>query len=252
MYMLKFAVVIIAAIALLAGMARAEPPGPPRPGMTLVSLDGQEQWLGADMLAGFPGYKLKFRSYKGDTVVTESEVSFIKGNLASMISTRTRGEYDAAGNWERITDINALLFAEIPSARGGLSREEYNQAALKSPAGVQYYLPLLPELTKYSFGNLDIYVHAGRADHFVIEVFSNDFPGFELQDTGNVIPIATRREPIAEKYLGKLEGVTSGKELTVKLPDSAFGPPRNPDGSIWDPSTGPRGGATYPQDEPQT
>lgn len=206
-------------------------------GKTLAIVDGLELWLDAESINGFPGYFVKFRAYSGDELRGESEVSLIKGYTSIITSTRTRGDVDADGKFHRKTYIDNLLLLEMPSQRGGLSRDEYRQATgttSKHPETYEPYIELIPKLKKLSFGLLDVYLYCYGIDRYELEIYRNDFPGYVLDSTLEGQTVATLRAPAAKVLEGTFTGrlVPGGEQLFIELPDSAFQYRVAPDGQI--------------------
>ena len=186
----------------------------------LAVVDGNERWLDADQLNGFPGYILKIRAYKGDQVDTESEVQFIKGYPATIVNSRTRGVPSEDGTYGKQTWLPFFMLAEDVTQRQGKSRELYG--GLDNAA----YAPVLARAQKLSFGNLDVYIYSQNADRYELEVYHNDFHGYVLDYSQGGVPVATLRTPTQAEKIGTFSGVLhpTGEAVYVELPNRYFAP----------------------------
>jgi hypothetical protein len=184
-------------------------------GKVLAVVDGQERWLAADELNGYPGYIVKVKAYRGETLESESEITFIKGYPATVTNSRTRGYPLEDGTYGRHTWLPFFMLAEDTTQREGRSSAQLESAP---------YLPVLARAQKLSFGNLDVYLYSQNADRYELEVYHNDFHGYALDYSQGGLPVATLRAPTQAELIGTFSGVLhpTGEPIYVELPPSLF------------------------------
>ena len=189
-----------------------------------AKVEGQERYLDADELVGFPEYDVEFKAWAGDKLVSDASLSTIKGFPGTCDSIRGRGYPQSDGTYVAKELVDTYLLVENPNLRGGMSREEYDrQAGATSLISQEHYLPVLQHAKKFTFDGLDCYIYSRTADHFELKIYRNDFPGYVLDQSQPGVPVANLAAPQQKVLVGTYSGALQPNVEEVLL-DPATSP----------------------------